>query len=127
MENGNKEFEKYLGEFQPRRPRPLPKAVTSKKVWPWRIAAAAAITIGLGISLWSLHGKRNSNDTHSVAHRTITASTEEPAQQRLSSLALTKLALKDPERLDAELTGASRRMLPDFRGSGSTLRVLAKE
>jgi len=46
---------------------------------------------------------------------------------KLSLVAVTQMALKDPEQLDAQLTEASRRMLPDFRGSDSTLRVLAKE
>jgi len=37
------------------------------------------------------------------------------------------MALKDPLRFEAELTVESRRVLPDFRGKDSTLRVLAKE
>jgi len=40
---------------------------------------------------------------------------------------LTQLALQDPEQLDAQLTAASPTVLPDFRASDSTLRVLAKE
>jgi hypothetical protein len=42
-------------------------------------------------------------------------------------LPLTQLALQNPEKLEAELARASQRVLPDFRGSESTLRVLAKE
>jgi hypothetical protein len=42
-------------------------------------------------------------------------------------LPLTQLALQDPEQLDAQLTAASLRVLPDFRNGNSTLRVLAKE
>jgi hypothetical protein len=45
----------------------------------------------------------------------------------LELLPLTQLALQNPEQLDAQLSTASPRVLPDFRGSDSTLRVLAKE
>jgi hypothetical protein len=45
----------------------------------------------------------------------------------LPLMPLTQLALKNPARLDAELSEASRNMLPDFQESHSTLRVLAKE
>jgi hypothetical protein len=45
----------------------------------------------------------------------------------LALLPLTQVALQDPKQLDAQLTAASLRVLPDFRGSTSTLRVLAKE
>jgi hypothetical protein len=45
----------------------------------------------------------------------------------LALLPLTQLAVSDPVRLDAQLAAASRRVLPDFRGERSTLRVLAKE
>jgi hypothetical protein len=45
----------------------------------------------------------------------------------LSLLPLTRLAFENPVQLDVELARASRRELPDFQGSASTLRVLAKE
>jgi hypothetical protein len=53
--------------------------------------------------------------------------TPEPVPVPISVIALTKLAATDPAQLDAELAAASRRVLPDFRGEQSTLRVLAKE
>jgi hypothetical protein len=53
--------------------------------------------------------------------------TAEPVPVPISVIALTKLAATDPAQLDAELAAASRRVLPDFRGEQSTLRVLAKE
>ena|ERR1700730_15237219 len=46
---------------------------------------------------------------------------------RLTTFPLTELAFDDPGRFDAALNAASRRVLPDFRGGDSTLRVLAKE
>lgn len=127
MENHDEQFEKYLGEFQPRRPRALPEAAAFQRVWVRRLAAAAVIAMALGTSLWSLRVRMDLNGKTSVREETIAATDTKPFLQKLSLVELTQMALKDPERLDAELSEASRRMLPGFRGSESTLRVLAKE
>lgn len=125
MEDYDREFEKYLGEFQPRRPRALPDRVISKKVWTRRLAAAAVIAIGLAAALWPRSRKHLSHSE--FAKTAIVTPDINPAPQPLSLLPFTQLALKDPERLDGELLEASRRELPDFRANNSTLRVLAKE
>jgi hypothetical protein len=126
MDSHDEEFEQYLGEFDPRRPRALPAAVGSRRVWPQRLAAAAAITIAMGTSLWMFHGK-SSNERNSSAANSNAAADSTTTGRRMSLAALTQMALHDPAQLDAELAEASRRMLPDFRRSDSTLRVLAKE
>ena len=124
MENLDDQFEKYLGEFQPRRPRALPAPAISRQVWLRRFAAAASIGIALGASLW-FFGKRNEWSGGELGEKK--AATQETKSAPLSLLPLTQLALEKPEKLEAELTRASQRVLPDFRGSESTLRVLAKE
>ena len=127
MENHDEQFERYLGEFQPRRPRALPDPAIDEPVWPRRLAAAAAITIGLGASLWLVRKKSEWNGGEVAAKHTAPVAESNVVPQPLSLLPLTQLALESPEKLDAELARASRRVLPDFRGKESTLRVLTKE
>ncbi len=128
MENHDDQFERYLGEFQPRRPRALPDPAIDEPVWPRRLAAAAAITIGLGASLWLVRKKSElSGGEVAAKHTALMMPEPKLVPQPLSLLPLTQLALENPEKLDAELARASRRVLPDFQGKESTLRVLTKE
>ncbi len=127
MENDDTRFEEYLGEFEPRKPRALPLDAGSKRVWLRRFAAAATIAIALGTSLWHVRKKNALNKGEFAAKTAIVAPDTKSAPQPLALLPLTQLALRDPEQFDAQLTAASLRVLPDFRGSNSTLRVLAKE
>ena len=127
MENHDDQFEKYLGEFQPRRPRALPEPVIDEPVWPRRLAAAAAMMIGLGASLWLVRKKSEWSGGEVAAKHTAPVAQSKVVPQPLSLLPLTQLALENPEKLDAELASASRRVLPDFRGKESMLRVLTKE
>jgi len=126
MEDYDEQFEKYLAEFRPRRPRALPDPINTNRVWPRRLAAVAAIAVALGASLWFSRAK-NSKDKDSVVKNVNVIPDIKREPPKLSLVTVTQMALKDPDQLDAQLTEASRRMLPDFRGSDSTLRVLAKE
>lgn len=127
MENNDKEFENYLAEFEPRKPRALPELVVHRKVWRQRLAAPAAMAIFLGASLWFARRKSELNKGGRVTtNPTSMAATKSPASP-LALLPCTRLALQDPEQFDAQLTEASLRVLPDFQRSNSTLRVLAKE
>jgi hypothetical protein len=127
MENSSKKFEEYLGEFQPRKPRALPELVVHRQVWPRRLAAAAAIAISLGASLCFVRRKNALNSGKIVAKNSTSMLEAKSPPRPLELLPLTQLALQNPEQLDAQLSTASPRVLPDFRGSDSTLRVLAKE
>jgi hypothetical protein len=119
MKEHDEQFENFLREFQPRRPRALPAPLAVKPIWLRRLVAAAVIAVSLGVSLWSLWRK-------SPPRKDLTAAKTTQALP-LSLLPLTQLALEDPTRLDAVLTEASRHVLPSLRGSESTLRALAKE
>ena len=127
MENHDEQLEKYLSEFEPRRPRALPDPAVYRQVPLRRLAAAAAVAIALAASLWLVRKKSEPSGGEFAAHTTADTSEAKSAAQPLSLLPLTQLALESPEQLDAELTRASLSVLPDFRGSESTLRVLAKE
>jgi hypothetical protein len=127
MENHDEHFESYLGEFQPRRPQALPALEVSKAIWPRRLAAAAAIAISLGTSLWFAWRKSVPSNGELVLTNSVRISVTNPKPRPLSLLPLTELALTDPERLNAELAEMSRQELPDFQGSDSTLRALTKE
>ncbi|HEV1996388.1 MAG TPA: hypothetical protein VGR03_18785 [Candidatus Acidoferrum sp.] len=126
MKNNDKKFEEYLGEFEPRKPRALPERTVHRQVWPRRLAAAA-IAISLGASLWFVRRKNELNSGDIVAKNSTSMLETKSPGRPLALLPLTQLALQDPEQLDVQLNAASLRVLPDFRGSNSTLRVLAKE
>ena len=77
--------------------------------------------------MWFARKKHELNSGEVVA-RNLTSMAEAKSPARaLALMPLTQLALQDPERLDEQLAAASPNVLPDFRGSNTTLRVLAKE
>jgi hypothetical protein len=125
MDWQDEQFEKYLREFQPRQPCAL--ALRTKESAPevWRrLAAAAVVAIVLGTSLRFAMQQFEKRSLEIMTSRTPE---QEGVHASLSRLPLTQLAIEDPARLEAQLAAASRRVLPDFRGEKSTLRVLAKE
>jgi len=92
VENLDERFEKYLGEFQPRRPRALPEPAIHRQISLRRIAAAAVATIALGASLW-FAGKRNKWSGGELGEKKTAAIQETKfAPQPLSLLPLTQLA-----------------------------------
>lgn len=126
MPGDDEQFERYLSEFQPKRPQALPATPARTLPWLWR-AAAAVLVIGLGTTIFVL---RRANVAKQAQFNTRSAagvrSTETELPDR-SFFRLTRLAAEDPQEFDAELWEASRRILPNFRSKDSTLRVLAKE
>jgi hypothetical protein len=119
MVGNDEQFENYLREFEPRRPRALePKRQSAADSWR-RLAAAAGVMIALGTSLWLV--------LHSPERQGFRTVSGDKVGIRLSIVPLTKLAQTDLTQLDAELATASRRVLPDFRGEESTLQVLARK
>ena len=124
MEQHDEQFENYLREFQPLRPRALTLPEKDPILWR-RLAAAAAVTFALGVSLW-FAGRRPAPAPIGVVVKKA-AGGPASAAVRFSRLSMTQVALNDPQQLDAALASASRNVLPDFRAEDSTLRVLAKE
>jgi hypothetical protein len=126
MEKHDEQFENFLHEFKPRRPLELPGIGFPASTSRHRLAAAAALTIAVGASIWLVSRKATprhpGSDTPGIASRVTAA-----AGQQLQLFPLTRLALTNQVQLDAVLTKASRKLLPDLRGNDSTLRVLAKE
>jgi hypothetical protein len=126
MAEKDEQLETYLREFVPRRPRALPEGGGARRESWGRFAAVAALLIAVASSAWfAMHGYRqvgiDRRDTKAALRETKLATVHfTPAQ-------LNEMALQEPARFDAELTQASREVLPDFRGQASTLRVLAKE
>ena len=126
------DMEKYLSEFWPRAVRELgteraDKNTNESKVarFDWqRLAAAAALFVALGTSIWFTHGKPDYSTQAGDRQR---AQTERTARRDLSSVQLTRLALADNEKFDEVLAQQSRVSLPNLRGERSTLRILAQE
>lgn len=124
MSYTDEQLENYLRTFEPRRPRPLTVAPGPRLEWR-RMAAAAAILLALGLSLW--FSLRKGQPTIAVRVVTGPPHPKQKSSMRPSILQLTQIALDDPAKLDAELTRESTKILPNFRSKESTLRVLAKE
>jgi hypothetical protein len=117
MDKQQEQFENYLREFEPRRPRALPTAGKAMRV---RRAAAGVLAVALCAgALWLAWRRSITTDDGSVAVRT-------PPSQEVSPRELTRLALEDPRRFEEALAAASKRILPRFDGQDSALRVLAK-
>jgi hypothetical protein len=123
MEKHDEQLENFLREFQPRRPRVLP-SVAPASDRARRAAAGAAAALALAASLWFALRQPTWQRAEVTATR---VTVPEIRSVPLSVFSLTQLAVNDPARFDAALDDALRRSLPNFRGSSSALRVLAKE
>jgi hypothetical protein len=127
MDSHDEQFESFLREFHPHRPRPLPVTGSHRSKWIFRIAAAVLLTFALGTSLWLLRRKHVLYPSQQIAKDTFTKPNSPAGRLTLSPISLTRIALDDPSQFDAALANASRYELPNFQGEESTLRVLAKE
>ena len=126
MDRNDEQFENYLREFELRRPRAL-ASQNETAVASWRrLAAAAGVMVALGTSLWLVMHSPERQELK-IATKDAAGLAKKTVRTPLSLLPFTRLAVTDPARLDAELSAASRQVLPDFRSDASTLRVLAKE
>jgi hypothetical protein len=116
-------FEEFLNEFELRRPNAFPKFATRAALMR-RVASAAGILVGCGISMWVL--SRTPFESRKSATPTIVAD-DIGNSRRASTVVLTRLAFEDPETFEAELCAASRNSLPNFQRKDSALQALAKE
>ncbi|HET6177250.1 MAG TPA: hypothetical protein VFE61_09975 [Candidatus Sulfotelmatobacter sp.] len=118
------DLEKYLSEFRPRAVRPLEMPRSEPAAWPKRLTVAAMVLICAGGALWYA-GRRGTGvaptPTQMVRVEVSTGTGE------MNPFALTKLALEDDGKFQAQLAAESRLMLPNFHNEQSMLRVLAKE
>lgn len=124
MNDHDEQFEAFLREFQPARPRALAEVSVGPNRLLRRLAAAVVLFAGCTLSAWFAGHTRSS--TSSVPQAAAPAP-DETGLRRPSLTALTQLALQDPRRLDNMLDAQSRVVLPRFDQPQSTLRVLAKE
>jgi hypothetical protein len=127
LDNNEKRFEEYLHDFVPRKPRALPELIVHRKIWPRRLAAVAVIAISLGAAGWFVRRRSESKSGELVAPISTGTPEAKSPERPLRLLPLTQLALENPAQLDEQLTTASSSVLPDFRGTNSALRALAKE
>jgi hypothetical protein len=127
VENLDEHFEKYLSEFQPRRPRALPEPAIDRQIRLRRLAAAAAIAAALGASVWSGWKEQASQKAPDAANNRSAASREQTPRRTLSIMELTRLAVENPTDLDAALEAAQENRLPRFDRRDSALHVLAME
>jgi hypothetical protein len=118
----DRQFEDFLREFKPHRPRALPgdRAIG---LHPRRLAAAAVLVVSLGSMAWfAFQNKRPATpqlSSDQATHR-------RDDQLRLTLIQWTRLAEQDPNALETNLNEASRKSLPGFNAPNSSLRVLAK-
>ncbi len=122
MNENDRQFEDFLREFKPRRPRALPddRAIG---LHPRRLAAAAVLVVSLGSMAWfAFNNKRPATPHLSSGHLTH----RQGGQPKLTLIQWTRLAEQDPKALEANLNEASRKSLPGFNDPNSSLHILAK-
>jgi hypothetical protein len=122
-----REFEAFLREFEPRRPRPLPLGDRAWHHWPRLAAAAVLILVAGAASLWiglRHFAPENGGGQKATAKIPGILTNQSPP---ISTLALTRAALDGSPEFDKEMDSMARRDLPSFNCKESMLRVLAKE
>ena len=131
MDRPEEQFEDFLREFAPRRPRVLPEARADVPVIfvnrGRRFAAAAVIAVAAGVSLWFMSQNPGQGLGSVFARKGLHALGAPVARQDPAAWILTQQALENPARLDATLAASRGSHLPRFDREGSTLKVLAKE
>lgn len=133
----DEQFERYLKEFRPVDPQPLPAKkhliVSRHQLTVVAVAAgalAATVILAILFSRTHEHGVPT-GDASSVTRKATTLQPSRPIvsskQSEMGTPALTKLALEDSEAFNAVMTEKLKTQLPTMKDERSTLRVLAKE
>jgi hypothetical protein len=125
MIDNDRHLEQYLAEFQPRSVRKLDAYPQPAFIQLRRLAAVAIFTLSAGIGLWLAH--RLPAPVPQVAVVQPQDSPALPPHRKLSTVALTKLALENSHEFDLYLLHESRNVLPGLKGENSTLHVLITE
>jgi hypothetical protein len=123
-QHDDERVERYLRQFRPQQPRPLPGR-TKVVLIRWRVplAVCATAVIILSIAMWLRFPKLDHISRPSAANIQQTM----PIAQEISLAHLGRAALQDPASLDAQLDSLSTRLLPDVRRSHGVLHSLAHE
>lgn len=116
MTDNNTQFENYLREFAPRRPRALPLAQAARSHWFSRLAAAAILLIVFSLSLYLSIRQPSSPQNTAVASQ----------HPRPSFAVLTRQAVENPESLDTLLDAFPENRLPSFDQENTVLHALAR-
>jgi hypothetical protein len=125
MDREPDEFETFLKQFQPRKPRALAEPNPPRHQWAHWAWAAAIIILACGGTVlirWR----------SAPAPRLAAVKTERPLQQTpTAAQAVTVGALsrflQTPDQLDEVLTDASRKLLPHVEQPDNPLHILAKD
>lgn len=133
----DEQFERYLKEFRPADPQPLPvKGYSPLFCHQWAVAALAAGAVTATVILAILFSRTHEHgvptgDASSVTQKATTLQASRPIvsskQSEMGTPALTKLALEDSEAFNAVMTEKLKTQLPTMKDERSTLRVLAKD
>ncbi len=117
------QFETFLRDFEPRRPRALPLPQTTCPYWLNRLAAAAVLVFALTTSSWfSFRSYHQTSSQLAVNNSSLRSAQATPAP-----FALTREILENPDHLDALLEAIPNHQLPRFDQQNSALCVLAAE
>lgn len=120
MKKDGRELENYLREFRPKAVRPLQIPQGTGYIRLKALALAAALLLCIG---GALRPEKRGTSRIALVQQFDTA----PPIARLSSAALTRLALESDADFQAQLSAESRQVLPRLQGAQSTLAILAKE
>jgi hypothetical protein len=107
------DLEARLRQFRPRRPKPLPAVVRSRRSrWPVWVAIPAAAAVAVILATVTRQESTVPVQTPSVA---------------ITLGALNAHGLESAENLDDILTRTSRAILPDVKHPGGVLEALSRE
>jgi len=128
MNWSDEEFEAFLRQFQPQKPKALPAADPAARLGARWWLAAAVILLGCGTALWvSRSAFLPEAEKPAVQTDIARPAAAASAVQTVTLGRLTQLAHGSSEQLDVALNEASRSLLPDVERNDSTLHGLARE
>jgi hypothetical protein len=127
MEERDKNTEKFLREFAPKRPAVLREDLQPGAMLQWRLLAAVGIAMVTGTAVWVASRKEAFPPPEIRVKEAKNGATYVEPKRKDSILVLTKIALDEPQRLDEVLAETGRGTLPKLTGNDSTLRALANE